>query len=250
MAKDLHTVKSYEDELKALANTVLRMGGLAEAQMSTAIQALVRRDSDLAGRVVASDARIDAMEAEINDFAVRLLALRQPMADDLRGIVGALKISSDLERIGDYASNVGKRALVLNQLPPVKPISTIPRMARLVQDIVNDTLDAYVERDVDKAMDAWSRDEEVDELYTSLFRELVTYMMEDPRNITACTHLMFIAKNIERIGDHATNIAENIHFLVTGLPLREARPKGRDPQAPGSPSGPPPVHPADPLEEG
>jgi phosphate transport system protein len=223
-----HTVRSYDEELKTLVKTVLRMGGLAEAQMVNAIQALTRRDNDLASRVVSSDARIDAMEQEINDRAVRLLALRQPMADDLRNIVGAFKIASDLERIGDYASNVGKRALVLNQLPVVKPVATIPRMARLVQDIVNDTLDAYVERDLDKAVDAWSRDEEVDELYTSLFRELLTYMMEDPRNITACTHLMFIAKNIERIGDHATNICENIHYLVSGMPLRATRPKGRD----------------------
>ncbi|MBK1664418.1 phosphate transport system regulatory protein PhoU [Rhodospirillum rubrum] len=221
-----HTVRSFDEELKTLVKTVLRMGGLAEAQLANAVQALVRRDSDLAGRVVSSDGRIDAIEQEINDFAIRMLALRQPMADDLRGIVGALKISSDLERIGDYASNVGKRTLVLNQLAPVKPVTTIPTMARLVQDMVKDTLDAYVERDLDKAVMAWSRDDEVDELYTSLFRELVTYMMEDPRTITACTHLMFIAKNIERIGDHATNIAETVHYLVSGNPLRAARPKG------------------------
>jgi phosphate transport system protein len=229
-----HTVRSYDEELNALSKIVLRMGGLAEAQMVNAIQSLVRRDSDLASRVVSSDARIDAMDREINERAVRLLALRQPLADDLRGIVGAFKIASDLERIGDYASNVGKRVLVLNQLPMVKPVATIPRMARLVQDIVNDTLDAYVERDLDKAIDAWSRDEEVDELYTALFRELLTYMMEDPRNITACTHVMFIAKNIERIGDHATNICENIHYLVSGQALRGARPKGRT-EDPGDP---------------
>ncbi|GEO82764.1 phosphate signaling complex protein PhoU [Pararhodospirillum oryzae] len=221
-----HTVRSFDEDLKVLAKAVLRMGGLAEAQLANAVQALVRRDSELAGRVVAGDTRIDALEQEINDHAVRLLALRQPMADDLRSIVGALKISADLERIGDYASNVGKRVLVLNSLPPARPVSSIPRMSRLVQDILNDTLDAYGERDLDKAVEAWSRDEEVDDLYTALFRELVTYMMEDARNISACSHLLFIAKNIERIGDHTTNVAENIHFLVSGVPLRSTRPKG------------------------
>lgn len=222
-----HTVRAYDEELKTLAKSVLRMGGLAESQIATAMQSLIRRDSDLASQVVAGDARVDALEQEINDFAVRLLALRQPMADDLRGIVGALKISADLERIGDYASNISKRAMVLNQLPAVRPATVIPRMAQLVQDNLNDTLDAYGTRDLDKAVEAWSRDAEVDDLYTALFRELVTYMMEDPRTITACSHLMFIAKNIERIGDHTTNIVENIHFLISGRPLRAARPKGQ-----------------------
>lgn len=223
-----HTVRSFEEELNQLTNIIVRMGGLAEAQLAGAIQAIVRRDSDLAGRVVAGDARIDEMEQEVHAFTVRLLALRQPMADDLRAIVAALKISAELERIGDYAANVAKRALVLNQNPPVKPVSGIPLMGRLVQEIVNDVLDAYVERDVDKAMAVWRRDEEVDELHTSLFRELVTYMMEDPRNITPSTHLMFIAKNIERIGDHATNVAETIHFLVKGTSMTQRRPKGSD----------------------
>jgi phosphate transport system protein len=188
----------------------------------------VRRDSELAARMIAGDARIDEMEQEVHAFTVRLLALRQPLADDLRAIVGALKISAELERIGDYAANVAKRALVLNQCPPVKPVSGIPLMGRLVQEIVNDVLDAYVERDVEKAMAVWRRDKEVDELHTSLFRDLVSVMMEDPRNITPSTHLMFIAKSIERIGDHATNVAETIHFVVEGKSLTERRPKGRD----------------------
>ena len=222
-----HTVRSYEEELNHLANVVMRMGGLAEAQLASAVQAVMKRDSDLATRVVVSDARIDEMEQEVHAFTVRLLALRQPLADDLRAIVGALKISADLERVGDYAANVAKRALVLNQLPPVPPVAGVPSMARLVQEIINDILDAYVERDVEKALQVWRRDEEVDDLHTSLFREVVTYMMEDPRNITACTHLMFMAKNIERIGDHATNIAETIHFLVTGKALPLRRPKGK-----------------------
>lgn len=221
-----HTVRSFEDELNQLTNVVVRMGGLAEAQLAGAIHGVVRRDSDLASRVVASDARIDEMEQEVHALTVRMLALRQPVADDLRAIVAALKISADIERIGDYAANVAKRALVLNQVPPVSPVSAVPLMGKLVQEIINDVLDAYVEGDVDKAIAVWHRDEEVDELHTSLFRELVTYMMEDPRNITACTHLMFIAKNIERIGDHATNIAETIHFQVTGKALPNQRPKG------------------------
>jgi phosphate transport system protein len=199
---------------------------LAEAQLDGAIQALVKRDSELASRIVAADSRVDELEHEVHDFTVRLLALRQPMAQDLRSIVCALKVSGDLERIADYAANAAKRVQVLNQLPPAKPVSGVPRLARLVQHILKEVLDAYVEQDVERATKVWTQDEEVDEMYTGLFRELITYMMEDARNITACIHLMFIAKNIERIGDHATNIAETIHFLVNGVPIREARPKG------------------------
>ena len=221
-----HTVRSYDEELGHLSNLIARMGGLAEAQLDMAVQSLVRRDSDLASKVIAADAKVDELEYEVHNFTVRLLALRQPVAHDLRMIVGALKISSDLERIADYAANVAKRALVLNQLPPVKPTAGVPRLSRLVQETVKEVLDAYVEQDNDKAVKVWRQDEEVDDMYTSLFRELITYMMEDPRNITACIHLMFIAKNIERIGDHATNIAETIHFLVVGAPIREFRPKG------------------------
>lgn len=224
--QDGHTVRSFEDELAQLTNIVVRMGGMAEAQLSGAIQAVVRRDSDLATRVIASDSKIDDMEQEVHAFTVRLLALRQPVAQDLRTIVAALKISADLERVGDYAANVAKRAVVLNQIPPVQPVSAIPAMGRLAQQIINDVLDAYVERDVDKALAVWHRDEDIDSMHTSLFRELITYMMEDPRNITACTHLMFIAKNIERIGDHATNVAETIYFLVKGVALSGSRPRG------------------------
>ena len=220
-----HTVKSFDEELEKLTNVIVRMGGLAEAQLASAIQAVVKRDSDLASRVVASDPRVDELETEAHSLTVRLLALRQPVAVDLRNIVVALKISSDLERIADYATNVAKRSIVLNQVPPVKPVGAIPRMGRLVKGLIKDVLDAYVDRDVEKAVDVWHRDEDVDELYNSLFRELITYMMEDPRNITACTHLMFIAKNIERIGDHATNIAENVHFLIKGETLSGRRPK-------------------------
>ncbi|MCA1939875.1 MAG: phosphate signaling complex protein PhoU [Caenispirillum bisanense] len=239
-----HTVSAFGEELRDLGDMIVRMGGLAEAQLASALQALSRRDSDLAAKVVTADAKVDEMEREVDACVVRLIALRQPVADDLRNAVGALKIAADVERIGDYAANVAKRVLVLNQLPLVRPVAGVPSMGRIVQELINDVLDAYVERDVRKAIDVWQRDEEVDELHTSLFRELVTDMMEDPRNITACTHLMFIAKNIERIGDHATNIAETIHFLVQGTPLRGQRPKGADQDyslPPGSTAAPAPA---------
>jgi len=175
---------------------------------------------------VRDDARIDELELQASNLTIRLLALRQPMAVDLRQIVSALKISSDLERIGDYAANVAKRAIALSQQPHVRPMHAIPRMARLVQQIIKDVLDAYVDLNAAKAVAAWQRDEEVDEMYTSLFRELLTYMMEDQRNIGPSIHLLFIAKNIERMGDHATNVAEDVHFLVHGRPLDQVRPKG------------------------
>ncbi|HEX9789058.1 MAG TPA: phosphate signaling complex protein PhoU [Kiloniellales bacterium] len=221
-----HIVRSFDDELKALSQVVTRMGGLAETQLATAVQALQRRDTDLAERVVRGDAAIDALEEELDDRAVRLLALRQPMATDLREVISSLKISSDLERIGDYAANVAKRVMALNQIPPIPPAGGIPRMAQLTQNIIKDTLDAYASRDAERAIDVWHRDAEVDEMYTGLFRELLTYMMEDPRNITPSTHLLFIAKNIERIGDHATNVAETIYYLVTGQRMVGGRPKG------------------------
>jgi phosphate transport system protein len=220
-----HIIKSYDEELRRLDNAITQMGGLAETQLANAIEAVVKRDSRLAADVVEADARVDELEQDIESLALRLLALRQPMAVDLRQILAALKTASDLERIGDYATNVAKRSIVLNQSPPVKPAFSIPRMGRLGQVMIKDVLDAYVERDADKALLVWARDEELDEMYTSLFRELLTYMIEDARNITACTHLLFMAKNIERIGDHATNIAETLYFMVHGTPLTMARPK-------------------------
>jgi len=221
-----HIVKAFDEELQRLNAVVLRMGGIAEAQLAGAIEALVKRDSDLAQKVVAGDEAIDQMDIELDDNAVRTLALRQPMANDLREVIAALKISGDLERIGDYAKNVAKRTLALNQLAPHDAARSIPRMAKLVQAIIKDVLDAYAKHDANRAIDVWHRDEEVDEMYTALFRELLTYMMEDPRNITPCTHLLFIAKNIERIGDHATNIAETTHYLSTGKRIGGGRPKG------------------------
>lgn len=221
-----HIVRSFAQELQRLSNIVTQMGGVAEAQVGAAVKAVARRDVGLAAQVMQADLRLDDYERQIDAEAIRLLALRQPMAQDLREIVSALKIAADLERIGDYAANIAKRSLALAQVPVVRPTLAIPRMGRMVEEIMKDVLDAFIERDVDKAIAAWERDEELDDLYTSLFREVLTYMMEDPRNITPCTHLLFMAKNLERIGDHATNIAETIHFLVVGEPLKMERPKG------------------------
>ena len=225
-ASDKHIVKSFDDDLKALNNVIGEMGGLAEAQLAKAVEALSRRNPDLATEVVESDRRIDALEQEVGAMTVRMLALRQPMAKDLREVVAAIKIAADIERIGDYAKNIAKRALILAQSTPMRPAASIPRMAALAQQIVTQVLDSYIDKDPARAHAAWRRDEEVDEMYTSLFRELLTYMMEDPRNIGPATHLLFIAKNIERIGDHATNIAEIVYYMVEGRNLDESRPKG------------------------
>jgi len=224
--EESHIVSSFDDELTRLNNIISQMGGLAESQLISAIRAISKRDSELAEQVIVSDLRIDKLEQEVQDFAVRVLSLRQPMADDLRQVVTALKLSNDLERIGDLAKNIAKRAQVLNQMAPIRPVQVIPNMARLAQEIIKDVLDAYIENDAEKAQRVWARDQEVDDMYNSLFRELLTYMMEDPRNITASTHLLFIAKNIERIGDHATNIAETIYYRIKGedLPV-DGRPK-------------------------
>jgi phosphate transport system protein len=220
-----HIIKSYDQELHRLDNIVAEMGGLAESQLGLAMEALVKRDTELAAKVIESDVQVDEMEREIESLVVRLLALRQPMARDLRQIIAALKISTDLERIGDYATNVAKRSIALDQISPVRPVHALPRMGRVAGAMIKDVLDAYVERDADKAMAVWLRDEELDEMYTSLFRELLTYMIEDPRNISSGTHLLFMAKNLERIGDHATNVAETLYFLVNGKPMAQVRPK-------------------------
>jgi phosphate transport system protein len=221
-----HTVKSFEHELQRLASLITQMGGLAEAQLEASVEAVVRRDVDGAARVMQADASLDGYEQAVEQETVRMLALRQPMGIDLREIIAALKISTDLERCGDHAANIAKRAIALSQLPPVRPVGAIPRMARIVREMLKDVLDAYVERDTQRAIGAWNRDRDLDDLYNSLFREILTYMMEDPRNITPCTHLLFIAKNLERCGDHATNIAETVHFLVEGAPLGKNRVKG------------------------
>jgi phosphate transport system protein len=192
------------------------MGGLVEHQIAGAVDALVRRSVEDAARVVEADDQIDRMEEEIDQHAIRLLATRQPMAVDLRLITMAMKIANDLERIGDYAANIAKRCERLAAHPPVKALYTIPRMAQITQAMVKDILDAYVERDAERAVAAWHRDDEVDDMYTSVFRELLTYLMEDVRNISPCLDLIAVAKHLERMADHATNIAEKIHYVVHG----------------------------------
>ena len=220
-----HIIKSYDEELARLSKMIVEMGGLAESQLAAAVEALVKRDTERAARVIQDDDRVDQLERDVDNLAVRLLALRQPMARDLREIVAALNIASDLERICDYAANVAKRSIALAQSPPIQPAHALPRMAHLALLLIKDVIDAYVARDADKAIVVWNRDEELDEMYSSLFREFLTYMMEDARNIGVYTHLLFMAKNIERIGDHSTNIAENLYYMVHGTPLTEARPK-------------------------
>jgi phosphate transport system protein len=221
-----HIVKSYEDELNALTAECARMGGLTEAQVADALEAVVKRDQQLAGQVVARDDRLDGLETDIERKAIRLIALRQPMANDLRRTVAAMKIANNLERVGDLAKNIAKRGLVLIEAEPMTPLNrSIERMGRLVSARLKEVLDAFTSSDVDRAVAVWSRDDEVDEHYNSLFRELLTYMMGDPRTITACAHLLFVAKNLERIGDHATNIAEIIHYEITGEDMISDRPK-------------------------
>jgi phosphate transport system protein len=220
-----HTVKSFDEQLKRLDNLIAEMGGLVEAQLAEALEALVRRDTDKAARVVAQDKRLDELEQDVDRHTVSMLALRQPMAGDLREIIAALKTASILERVGDYAKNVSRRTAALAEMPPVPPVQTIGRLGRLAQEMIKDALDAYLARDVDKATMVRDRDKELDALYTSLFREFLTYMMEDPRNITPCTHLLFVAKHLERVGDHATNIAELTHFLVKGTMPVTQRPQ-------------------------
>ncbi len=222
-----HIVSSYDEELEDLQSTIVRMGGLTETQIAHAIQALVERNPDLAESVVDRDEEVDRLAQKVDEKATRLLALRQPMAFDLRNVVAALKIAADLERVADYASNIARRSIALSDVAPVRPVRVVPRMSRFAQEMIRDVLDAYVERDVEKATAVWRSDRDVDDMYVSLFRELLTYMMEDPRSITPCIHLLFVAKHIERIGDHVTNIAETIYFLVRGVHMTESRPRGR-----------------------
>jgi phosphate transport system protein len=221
-----HTVKSFDEELGNLRRLIGRMGELAESQLQVSIQALIRRSAELAHQVMRDDASIDELDQQVAAQVVRLLALRQPVANDLRAIVASLKISSDLERIGDYAANIGKRVITLAQTNQFQLPASLPRMGWLAERILRDVLQAYAERDVAKAEAARASDGEIDETYNGLFRELLTHMMEDPRNIGPCTHLLFVARNIERIGDHATNIAESIHYMIKGELPGGARLKG------------------------
>jgi phosphate transport system protein len=227
MASDAeHIVKSYENELNRLRNLIADMGGMVEHQVADCCDAVINGNSDSATAAISQDPKVDAAEKEIEQFVIRLLALRQPVAGDLRQIVSSLKITGDFERIGDYAANVAKRSMVLSQFTLPYTLSGLANMTRLVQANLKNVIDAAGDGDADKALEVWRSDEEIDDIYNGLFRELITYMMEDPRNITPCTHLLFIAKNLERIGDHATNIAETVYYAATGETLLTARPKG------------------------
>jgi phosphate transport system protein len=220
-----HTVKAFTEQLESLAAAVSQMGGLAEAQLANAIEAIGRRDTALAESAVGGDKEVDALQQQIEERALRLLALRQPMAVDLRETLAAIKIASELERIGDLAKNIAKRAIVLNKEQPIRLTQSLARMGRAALSQLKLVLDAYSDRDSSGAETVWRQDGEIDEIYNSLFRELLTYMMEDPRTIGMCTHLLFVAKNIERTGDHATNIAEVVYHMVTGAHLALERPK-------------------------
>jgi phosphate transport system protein len=221
-----HVVKSYDQELKRLRNMMTQMGGIVETQVALAADAIMLRDAASATRAVEEDPKVDALEREVETFVIRLLALRQPVANDLRQIVAALKITGDLERIGDYAANVAKRSIVLAQYSLPYSLAGLAHMARMVQGQLKSIIDALGDNDAEKAVEVWRSDQVIDDIYNAIFRELITYMMEDPRNITPCTHLLFIAKNLERIGDHATNVAENLYYAVKGETLPDSRPKG------------------------
>lgn len=232
---------AIEADIQGILARISEMGGLAEEQLGEALEAVRLRDSALAEEVIRADARLDRLEMSFEERAIQTLALRQPMASDLRQVVAAIKVASTLERIGDLAKNIAKRTIYLNQHQPVKVSGSILRMGRQVQGLVSEVLDAYTAQDTDLAVSVWNRDAEIDDIHNSIFRELITYMMEDPHLIGIGSQLLFIAKNLERIGDHATFIAEMTYYVVEGTPLGEDRPKGEaitsalpdDPEIPG-----------------
>ena len=220
-----HIVKSYDEEQQRLVAEIVRMGEMAVAQLEASMDVIEKRDENAAHRIIANDEAIDALEQQISHDVMRL-ALRGPMARDLREILVGLRIPADIERIGDYAANVAKRSIALNAAPPMPHTTGLRALGELAAELVHEALAAYRDKDVARALQVRDNDAQLDAQYTGLFRELLTYMMEDPRNITPCTHLLFMAKNLERVGDHATNIAENVWFLVHGeqpLPPREKR---------------------------
>ncbi len=220
-----HTVTAYDDELASLKQLVAQMGGLAEEQLAKAIDAIAKRDVRLADAVIVGDERIDELERQIEEKAIVTIAKRKPMAQDLRQIIVTIRIASDLERIGDLAKNTAKRTHAISDEMPRKLVAGLTRMGKLAQEQLKNVLDSYAQGNAEKAMQVWRSDEDIDALYNSIFRELLTYMMEDPRMIGPCAHLLFGTKNMERIGDHTTNIAENIYFLVHGKMIAEERPK-------------------------
>ena len=226
MSEAQHIVKSFDVEFRRLRGLLTEMGGLVENQVALATQAIISNDPAIATRAVELDPAVDALERQVEQLVIQMLALRQPLAGDLRQIVAALKITAALERIGDYAKNAARRSIVLNQFRLPFSLMGLANMSRMVQESLKLVIDAIGENDSAKAVQVWRADEAIDELYNSIFRELITYMMEDARNITPCAHLLFIAKNMERMGDHATNIAETVHYAVQGQAMTEERPKG------------------------
>jgi phosphate transport system protein len=216
-----HTIKAFDVEIGELRGLISEMGGRAEAAIDKAMTALVRGDTTLAATVVADDVKIDLLETEVEKLAVKIIALRAPMADDLREVVAALKIAGVIERIGDYAKNIAKRVNTLKEYRKIEAVSVLPAMANVASEMVHNVLDAFAARDADAALRVCERDREVDDFYNSIFRTLVTYMMENPPTITSAAHLLFVAKNIERIGDHATNVAEMVYFAATGNYMAE-----------------------------
>ena len=222
-----HTIKAFDADLDGLSRMIADMGGLAEKQTADAMVALARRDDGLAQRVISNDAKIDALQHEIEHLAIETIARRQPLAIDLREVIGALRISNDLERIGDLAKNIAKRVPAVGKdLRPQQVMRGLENMNNLVLGQLKNVLDGYARRDVQTAIAVRNSDEQIDAVNNSLFRELLTYMMEDPSNISFCIHLVFCAKNIERMGDHATNIAETVYFIIEGRMLSDERPKG------------------------
>lgn len=211
-----HTVKAFDNDINALRALIAEMGGLTEDAIDNAMKALTTRDEELAQRVVEGDKRIDELDAQIEKLVVQTIALRAPLADDLREIIAVLKISNVVERMADYAKNIAKRVSTINRSKQVEPLSLLPSMAQIAREMVKGALDAFVARDPVKAVQIIERDRAVDDFYNSIFRTMVTFMMENPKMISESTHIMFIAKNLERIGDHATNIAEMVHYIVTG----------------------------------
>ena len=228
-----HTLKAYDKELETLERRIAEMGGIAEKMVIDAMDALGNADSQLAQAVIANDLRLDALQRQIEETAILTIARRQPMAVDLREIIGAIRVAGDLERVGDLAKNIAKRSLKIGGEPrSPREIVGLKHMNDVAAEQLKDVLDAYAQRDTARARDVWERDAELDALEDSVFRDLLTHMMEDPRNISYCAHLLFCSKNVERIGDHATNVAETVFYLVTGENLPAERPKGRpDPQS-------------------
>ncbi len=227
MSSDQHILSAFDRDLESIQTLIIKMGGMVEAAILDGATALETRDVELAEQVRQNDKRVDELEERINTQAARVLALRSPAATDLRAVLTVMKTSANLERIGDYAKNMGKRVPALVETAAIEGAGgALKRMAQTVQEMLKDALDAYIQRDAEKAEVVRQRDSEVDQMYNTLFRELLTHMMEDPRNITACMHLHFIAKNIERMGDHVTSIAEQVIYLVTGQLPEDTRPKG------------------------